>query len=96
MTVRRKLITETGTEVAEGETYREQCNVSNVSNLPTYLPTHLPNSMQQSRYSESITQLINSPPFMEPGDSLPHSQEPATGSYPEPEASSPHLSTILP
>jgi hypothetical protein len=39
---------------------------------------------------------INFPPFMEPKDSLPCSLKPATGTYPEPDASSPHLSTLLP
>jgi hypothetical protein len=33
---------------------------------------------------------------MEPEDSLPRSQEPATGSYPEPDASSPHIPTLFP
>jgi hypothetical protein len=38
-----------------------------------------------------------SPPFVEPEGSLPCSQEPATGSYPEPDAStnSEALSNIL-
>jgi hypothetical protein len=33
---------------------------------------------------------------MESEGSLPRSQESATGPYPEPDASSPHLSTLFP
>jgi len=33
---------------------------------------------------------------MEIEESLPCSQEPASGPYPEPDASSPHLHTLLP
>jgi hypothetical protein len=33
---------------------------------------------------------------MEPTGTLPYSQEPAIGSYPEPDASSPHLLTLFP
>jgi hypothetical protein len=33
---------------------------------------------------------------MEPEGSLPCSQQPATGRYPEPDASSPHLATHFP
>jgi hypothetical protein len=33
---------------------------------------------------------------MEPEGSLPYSQQPATGSYPEPDESSPHLPTLFP
>jgi hypothetical protein len=33
---------------------------------------------------------------MEPERSLPCSQEPATGPYPEPDASSPHFFTLIP
>jgi len=32
---------------------------------------------------------------MEPEGSLPISQQPATGPYPQPEVSSPHLTTIF-
>jgi len=38
---------------------------------------------------------MNSLPFMEAEASLPCSQEPATGPYPEPDESSPHLSILL-
>jgi len=38
----------------------------------------------------------NSPPFMEPKASLLCSQEPATGPYPGPDASSPQLLTLFP
>jgi hypothetical protein len=34
--------------------------------------------------------------FMEPKGLLPYRQESATGTYPEPDASSPHLSSLLP
>jgi hypothetical protein len=33
---------------------------------------------------------------MEPESSLPCAQEPATGLYPEPSESSPHLHTLIP
>jgi len=33
---------------------------------------------------------------MEPEGSLPYSQEPATGPYPESDASSPQISTLFP
>jgi len=36
------------------------------------------------------------PDFMDPEGSLPCSQEPATGPYPKPDGSSPHLSTLFP
>jgi len=38
----------------------------------------------------------NSPPFMEYEDSLPCSQQPATGLYPEPDAFSAQLPTLSP
>jgi hypothetical protein len=38
----------------------------------------------------------NSPRFMEPEGSLPHSQAPATYPYPEPAQSSPHTHIPLP
>jgi hypothetical protein len=44
----------------------------------------------------TVTQLSgNFLPFMKPEGSLPRSQEPATGPYPEPDASTPHLPTAL-
>jgi len=33
--------------------------------------------------------------FMEPEGSLPCSQDPATGTYPDPNSSSPHLPTVF-
>jgi len=36
------------------------------------------------------------PAFIEPEGSLPCSQEPANGHYPDPDASSPHLLTLFP
>jgi hypothetical protein len=33
---------------------------------------------------------------MEPEGSLPYSQQPAAGPYPEPDESSPHLPTLFP
>jgi hypothetical protein len=38
----------------------------------------------------------NSPPFMEPKDSLPCSQKPTTSYYPEPDQSSPDPTTLFP
>jgi len=38
-----------------------------------------------------FTQTRNPPPFIEPEDSLPFSQNPTTGSYPEPDESSPQF-----
>jgi len=35
-------------------------------------------------------------PFTEPESSLPCSQDPATGPYPEPDVASPHLPTLPP
>jgi len=47
--------------------------------------------------SEAVTQLFNKfAAFMEPEGSLPCQQQPETGPYPEPDASSPHLPTIFP
>jgi hypothetical protein len=42
------------------------------------------------------TQSRNSLPFTESEGSLPCAQQPATGSYPEPDESSPHLPTLVP
>jgi hypothetical protein len=43
-----------------------------------------------------ITQLVkNSPSLMEPECSLPFLQEPATGPYPEPDASNPHIPILF-
>jgi hypothetical protein len=40
----------------------------------------------------TVAQLVmKSPPFMEPEDSLPCSQDPATGQFPEPVKSIPQL-----
>jgi len=43
-----------------------------------------------------VTQSKISLHLMEPEGSLPRSQGPTTGIYPEPNASSPHPSTLLP
>jgi hypothetical protein len=42
-----------------------------------------------------VTQPGNSQLFMEPKDSLPYSQRPIAGLYPEPDESIPHLSTLF-
>jgi hypothetical protein len=47
--------------------------------------------MEQSSW-ESVK---NSPPYMEPEDSLPRSQESATVPYREPDESNPHSSTLF-
>jgi len=52
--------------------------------------------MEQGHPWEANNQLFKkSPPFMEPERSLPYSQEPAIGPYPEPDASSPQLSAFF-
>jgi hypothetical protein len=44
--------------------------------------------MEQSPSWKAVKKL---PPFVESESSLPYSQQPATGPYPEPDASSTHL-----
>jgi hypothetical protein len=44
----------------------------------------------------TVSQLVKKfPTFMEHESSLPYSQEPATGPYPEPDESNPYLTTIF-
>jgi hypothetical protein len=55
--------------------------------------------MEHSRFWEDTSTLSlsrNYSPFMEPEDSLPRSQKPATDAYPEPNESDPHPPTLLP
>ena len=61
--------------------------------LFTYLLTHLliPWSRVRLEKLDFFNYSRNSPHFMEPGGSLPHSQVSATCPYPEPARSSPHL-----
>jgi len=51
-----------------------------------------------SRVLEKLTvnQLLKKFNFLEPESSLPCSQEPAMGPYPEPNESSPHFTTVFP
>jgi hypothetical protein len=42
---------------------------------------------QKILLEKSLSWSINSPPFIEPEDSFPYTQEPATGPYPEPDES---------
>jgi hypothetical protein len=44
---------------------------------------------------QSLSQSGNFLPFMEPEGSLPCTQQPATGPYPEPDEFSPHLPTLF-
>ena len=69
-------------------------NTNNNNNcyLPTYLLTYSTEqspSWKANRFSGSQEIPRNSPHFMEPEGSLPHSQVPATCPYPEPARSSP-------
>jgi hypothetical protein len=71
-------------------------NVDTFVIFHTYLLTH---TVQQSPSWEAnwfCSQSRNSPHFMEPDSSLPHSQVPATCPYPEPTPSSPHNPLPLP
>jgi len=54
--------------------------------------------MEQSSSWEANSHSANQIPCLlqEPEGSLPRSQVPTNGSYPEPDASSPHLLTIFP
>jgi hypothetical protein len=45
-------------------------------------------------YNEKLHSLYYSSPFMEPEDSLPCSQQPATAAYPEPDEPSLHHFTL--
>jgi hypothetical protein len=58
----------------------------------------LTNSTEQSPSWEADSHSAsqqNSRPFMEPEGSLQCSQQPATGPYPEPDASNPQLPTLF-
>jgi len=55
--------------------------------------------MKQNPYCEAVCYSVyrrNSPPVMKPESSLTRSQELASGRYPEPQESSPHLPLHLP
>jgi hypothetical protein len=54
--------------------------------------------MKQSTWEGNSRKSIQEDPLTltEPESSLPCSQQPATGPYPEPDASSPHIPTLLP
>jgi len=55
--------------------------------------------MEQSPSCEANSHLASQevpPPFMEPEGLSPCSQEPTTGSYPEPDESNPCLPTLFP
>jgi hypothetical protein len=60
---------------------------------PSLIGSYCTNSMEQRPSTAHV--IKNSPPFMEP-EAISCSQEPATGSYPEPHESSPHpISEII-
>jgi len=48
------------------------------------------------RSQQSLRQSTNYLPFIEPESTLPCSQHAATGPYPQPDESSPHLLTLFP
>jgi hypothetical protein len=58
--------------------------------------TNLPTPWSRVLEKLIVTQSRNSLPFMEPKCSLMCSQEPTTGSYAEPDASTPHLTILFP
>jgi hypothetical protein len=67
-----------------------------------FIKTFLTNKHKQTSFTEQSSSCEENhsasqetPTFMEPEVSLPCSQQPATGPYPELDASSPHLLTLF-